>query len=119
VSPTVPRSVTVQTHCHEYATFGASTQRKALTSLGIEHVREATGCCGVAGNFGFEAEHYDISLRVAEQALLPAVQQTSTTTPVLSDGFSCRMQLNHLAGDRRSLHLAELLDPQRPESETP
>jgi FAD/FMN-containing dehydrogenase/Fe-S oxidoreductase len=110
--PAVPTAVTVQTHCHEYSTFGATVQRKALAALGVANVDEATGCCGVAGNFGFEANHYDISMKVAEQALAPALSRTAQDTPVLADGFSCAMQVKQLEPERKSLHLAELLDPQ-------
>ncbi|MFI5593021.1 FAD-binding and (Fe-S)-binding domain-containing protein [Amycolatopsis sp. NPDC051758] len=111
--PTVPPGVTVQMHCHEYSTFGAGTQQRALAGIGVTEVVEATGCCGVAGNFGFEAEHYDVSMRVAEQALGPALRETPVDTPVLADGFSCAVQIGHLEPERRSLHLAELLDPDR------
>ncbi|MBM6622793.1 FAD-binding oxidoreductase [Micrococcaceae bacterium RIT802] len=107
----VPDSVVVQSHCHEYSVFGAATQRKALAALGIPEVIEATGCCGVAGNFGFEADHYETSMKVAEQALAPAMRAGNGTTPVLADGFSCTMQVQQLDGGRRGLHLAELLDP--------
>lgn len=109
--PSVPSSVTVQTHCHEYSTFGADVQRKALAALGVDDVVEATGCCGVAGNFGFEAEHYDISMKVAQQALAPALARTGPDVPVLADGFSCTMQVRQLAPGRRGLHIAELVDP--------
>jgi FAD/FMN-containing dehydrogenase/Fe-S oxidoreductase len=110
--PAVPTDVTVQTHCHEYSTFGATVQRKALAALGVANVNEATGCCGVAGNFGFEANHFDISMKVAEQALAPALAKTASDAPVLADGFSCAMQVKQLEPERKSLHLAELLDPQ-------
>ncbi|WP_068277326.1 FAD-binding and (Fe-S)-binding domain-containing protein [Aldersonia kunmingensis] len=108
-----PARVTVQTHCHEYATFGPATQRRVLTGLGVTEVAEATGCCGVAGNFGFEAEHYELSMQVAEQALAPALRNGPPDTTVLTDGFSCRMQVDQLGG--ASMHLAELLDPDREE----
>ncbi|MBD0323335.1 MAG: FAD-binding oxidoreductase, partial [Aldersonia sp.] len=110
----VPQHVTVQTHCHEYSTFGAGTQRRALAALGVGNVTEATGCCGVAGNFGFEAEHYPLSMQVAEQALVPALRASEPDTAVLADGFSCRMQVEQLGRD--SLHLAELIDPDRQEA---
>lgn len=110
----VPAAVTVQTHCHEYAVFGSGTQANALAALGITTVKEATGCCGVAGNFGFEAQHYDVSMTVAEQSLAPALRGTADGTPILTDGFSCHMQVrqvldNHSNG--ASSHLAELIDP--------
>lgn len=109
-----PEEVTVQTHCHEYSVFGAKAQTAALRAIGVKTVREATGCCGVAGNFGFEPSHYDVSMQVAEQALIPALRDTATTTPVLADGFSCQMQLMQVAPERTGLHLAELLDASPP-----
>lgn len=111
--PALPSAVTVQTHCHEYAVFGAATQRRALSALGVADVREATGCCGVAGNFGFEREHFDVSMAVAEQALAPALR-TDPGAVVLTDGFSCHMQARQLTGNpapTASLHLAQILDP--------
>jgi Fe-S oxidoreductase len=113
VPPAMPPSVTVQTHCHEYSTFGAAVQRRALTALGVDRVLEATGCCGVAGNFGFEPEHYALSVQVAEQALVPALARTPEDVPVLADGFSCAQQIKHLAPGRTSTHLAVLIDPDR------
>lgn len=112
-SAQVPAEVTVQTHCHEYAVFGEATQRKALAAAGISAVDEATGCCGVAGNFGFEPEHFEISMKVAEQALAPAVRRAGDR-PILTDGFSCHMQVRELTGDHSSAastHLAHVLDP--------
>jgi Fe-S oxidoreductase len=105
-----PEAVTVQTHCHEYSVFGEATQRAALNAVGIRNVTEATGCCGVAGNFGFEAEHYDVSMKVAEQALVPALA-AAPRNPVLADGFSCLMQVAQLEPGRSAAHLAQLLDP--------
>jgi FAD/FMN-containing dehydrogenase/Fe-S oxidoreductase len=105
-----PIEVTVQTHCHEYSVFGLDSQRAALQALGIDKVREATGCCGVAGNFGFESKHFDISMAVAGLALAPALEKTAKSTPVLADGFSCQMQVMQLDPERQVLHLAELLD---------
>jgi Fe-S oxidoreductase len=110
-SAALPEDATVQAHCHEYAVFGAATQRKALQAVGVARVREATGCCGVAGNFGFEDEHYDVSMQVAEQALAPALRATPDEAAVLTDGFSCHMQVRQLEPSRKSMHLAELLDP--------
>jgi len=112
-SATLPSSVTVQTHCHEYAVFGAATQMRALTAVGIDDVREATGCCGVAGNFGFERQHFDVSMAVAEQALAPALRANPDAV-VLTDGFSCHMQARQLTENpspSASLHLAQILDP--------
>jgi Fe-S oxidoreductase len=108
----VPDSVVLQTHCHEYATFGARRPRDLLRTLGVRKVTEAEGCCGLAGNFGFEAEHYDTSMAVADLSLRPRLDEEPDAV-VVADGFSCATQIDHLAGGRgvRALHLAELLDP--------
>ncbi|RYE43445.1 MAG: FAD-binding oxidoreductase [Hyphomicrobiales bacterium] len=116
----VPGEVTVQTHCHEYAVFGAETQRRALNAVGVTTVREATGCCGVAGNFGFERNHYETSMAVAEQALAPALRTFPQTT-VLTDGFSCHMQVRQLTDNHTpgaSVHLAQILDPHTQQGDT-
>ena len=108
-----PASVTVQAHCHEYSVFGANAQKAALKAVGVRDVREATGCCGVAGNFGFEKDHFDLSMAVAEQALVPALRALPPQQAVLTDGFSCHMQVQQLDPTRHTHHLAQLLDPAR------
>ncbi|MFD1214784.1 FAD-binding oxidoreductase, partial [Arthrobacter sp. GCM10027362] len=107
----LPERVVLQTHCHEYSVFGAGTQRQALAAAGIAEVVDAAGCCGVAGNFGFEKEHFEVSMQVAGHALAPALRGTGADTAVLADGFSCSMQVKQLDPDRPALHLAQLLDP--------
>jgi Fe-S oxidoreductase len=110
----VPAAVTVQTHCHEYATFGSASQTSALTALGVANIVQADGCCGVAGNFGFEHQHFDVSMAVAEQSLGPALREAPEGTPVLTDGFSCHMQVRQILdshSDQASKHLAEIIDP--------
>jgi FAD/FMN-containing dehydrogenase/Fe-S oxidoreductase len=102
------RRVVVQTHCHQHAVLGSAADDRVLERLGVETVRLDAGCCGMAGNFGFEAEHYETSVAVAELALLPALRAEPPDTVVLADGFSCRTQIEQLAG-RPALHLAELL----------
>lgn len=109
-----PQEVTLQTHCHEYSVFGSGSQRAVMEILGVETVREASSCCGVAGNFGFEAQHFGMSMQVAELSLVPVLGATAASTPVLADGFSCRMQVLQLDPKRQVLHLAELLDGVRP-----
>ncbi len=108
--------MTLQTHCHEYAVFGARTGTAALEALGVT-VHSADGCCGVAGNFGFEKGHYEVSMAVAENGLAPALRDDPQRT-VITDGFSCAMAVEHLAtvddglADARGVrgvHLAELL----------
>jgi FAD/FMN-containing dehydrogenase/Fe-S oxidoreductase len=111
----LPDDIVLQTHCHEYATFKRSRPADLLRRLGVGKVAEAEGCCGLAGNFGFEEQHYDTSMAVADLALKPRLDAVGEArrAVVVADGFSCATQIDHLAGDRglRALHLAELLDP--------
>ena len=95
-----------QPHCHHHAVMGWHTDSALLASAGAE-VTAVGGCCGLAGNFGVERGHYDVSEAVAETALLPAVRDAGDAV-VLADGFSCRTQLDQLA-HVRGVHLAQLL----------
>lgn len=97
----------VQPHCHHRAVLGYSADLALLARTGAD-VRLVEGCCGLAGNFGAERGHYDISVAVAGNALLPALASAPPDAITLTDGFSCRMQVDHLA-HRRGVHLAELL----------
>jgi Fe-S oxidoreductase len=99
--------VVAQPHCHHHAVIGWETDAALLARTGAS-VRRVGGCCGLAGNFGVEVGHYETSVAVAEHDLLPAVREAGPEAVVLADGFSCRTQLDDLAG-RRALHLAELL----------
>jgi FAD/FMN-containing dehydrogenase/Fe-S oxidoreductase len=96
-----------QPHCHQHAVMGFNADRELLERAGAT-VSTVGGCCGLAGNFGVEQGHYEVSVAVAEQSLLPAVSQAAPGTVVLADGFSCRTQLDQLA-DRSGIHLAQLL----------
>jgi Fe-S oxidoreductase len=96
-----------QPHCHHHAIMNWSTDRALLARAGAD-VTAVGGCCGLAGNFGVERGHHDVSVAVAETALLPAVRTAAPDAIVLADGFSCRTQLDQLAG-RPGVHLAELL----------
>ncbi|MEU6379413.1 FAD-binding and (Fe-S)-binding domain-containing protein [Streptomyces sp. NPDC046909] len=115
----VPEQAVLQTHCHEYSVFGAAAQRTALQAAGVREVVDANGCCGVAGNFGFEAQHYEVSMRVAEQSLAPALRATGHDAAVLTDGFSCARQVDQLDAARPGLHLAQVLDPGRTTAANP
>ncbi|MEV0642418.1 FAD-linked oxidase C-terminal domain-containing protein [Streptomyces sp. NPDC050619] len=99
--------VVAQPHCHQHAVMGWEHDRELLTRAGST-VRRVGGCCGQAGNFGTERGHYDVSVAIAESALLPAVREAGPDAVVLTDGFSCRTQLSDL-GAREGVHLAELL----------
>lgn len=99
--------VVAQPHCHQHAVMGWSADERLLAGAGAE-VAAVQGCCGMAGNFGAERGHYDVSVAVAETALLPAIRRGGSDAVLLTDGFSCRLQVRELA-HRESVHLAELL----------
>lgn len=98
----------VQPHCHQHAVLGFGADRGLLAACGVD-VEVVGGCCGLAGNFGVERGHYDVSVAVAENELMPAVRRLEGDGTVLTDGFSCQLQVHDLAS-RRGEHLAELLD---------
>ncbi|MFI0818832.1 FAD-binding and (Fe-S)-binding domain-containing protein [Streptomyces sp. NPDC021098] len=105
--PKVDRPVVGQTHCHQHAVLGDAADRRLRERAGLTGELSG-GCCGLAGNFGFEAGHYDVSVACAEDQLLPSVRNAERHAEVLADGFSCRTQLDHLS-DRPARHLAEIL----------
>jgi FAD/FMN-containing dehydrogenase/Fe-S oxidoreductase len=98
----------VHGHCHHQAVLKMDAEREVLERLGLDFEVLDSGCCGMAGSFGFEKEKYDVSVRCAERVLLPAIKRAGAQTTIVTDGFSCREQIEQLAG-RRPLHLAELL----------
>jgi Fe-S oxidoreductase len=97
-----------QPHCHQHAVLGWDADAALLADAGAD-VTAVGGCCGLAGNFGVEQGHYEVSVAVAESALLPAVRAAGEDAVVLADGFSCRTQLDQLA-QREGVHLAQLLE---------
>ncbi|MEU8236533.1 FAD-binding and (Fe-S)-binding domain-containing protein [Actinoplanes sp. NPDC048967] len=99
--------VIAQPHCHHHAVLGWQADADLLATTGAQ-VRRLAGCCGLAGNFGVERGHYEVSVAVAEQNLLPALDAAPDAV-VLADGFSCRTQVADLR-DRPAVHLAQLLD---------
>jgi len=105
--PRLDRPVAGQTHCHQHAVIGEDADRWLRERAGLEG-ELSKGCCGLAGNFGFEAGHYEVSAACAEDQLLPAVRSASDDTELLADGYSCRTQLAQLSG-RESRHLSEVL----------
>ncbi|WP_086563071.1 FAD-binding and (Fe-S)-binding domain-containing protein [Streptomyces africanus] len=105
--PRVDRPVAGQTHCHQHAVLGDAADRR-LRRAALLTGELSGGCCGLAGNFGFEKGHYEVSTACAQEQLLPSVLEAPDGTVVLADGFSCRTQLEQLAGVR-GRHLAEVL----------
>jgi Fe-S oxidoreductase len=98
-----------QVHCHQSAVLGFDADRAVLDRFGIRTEVLDSGCCGQAGNFGFERGHYDVSVACAEEGLWPAVRAAGPRQAILADGFSCRTQIAAAETGRRGSHLAELL----------
>ncbi|MFL6121028.1 FAD-binding and (Fe-S)-binding domain-containing protein [Actinophytocola sp.] len=112
--PTLPPGTRAlaQVHCHQHAVFGWDADRELLRRAGVDAEQLDSGCCGLAGNFGFERGHREVSEACAERVLLPRLRDTDAGTVVLADGFSCRTQIHELdSGGHEAIHLAELLAP--------
>jgi len=108
--PALHRKVLAQVHCHQHAVLKWDADQKLLKAAGAEPEHLETGCCGLAGNFGFQAGHGKVSKDIAERALLPRLRAANPAAAVLADGFSCRTQIHELdSGGREAMHLAELL----------
>jgi Fe-S oxidoreductase len=102
------RKALVHEHCHHKSVLGTEPERDLLKRLGLELELPDTGCCGMAGSFGFEAHKFEVSMRCGERVLLPAVRAAAPDTLVIADGYSCREQIVQASG-RRVHHLAEVL----------
>jgi FAD/FMN-containing dehydrogenase/Fe-S oxidoreductase len=107
--PLVGGRAVVQTHCHQHAVLGFDADRNLYEAAGIDADVLDSGCCGLAGNFGFEVGHYDVSVACAERVLLPAIRSAPADAAVIADGFSCRTQIEQSDVGRRPRHLAEVL----------
>ncbi len=104
-----PAQILLQPHCHQRSLVGVGPMLRLLRWIpGAEVIDLDAGCCGMAGSFGYECEHYEISRQVGEQRLLPAVRQAGPAAVIVAPGFSCRLQIEHFTG-RQALHPAELL----------
>jgi Fe-S oxidoreductase len=104
-----PRKILVQGHCHEHSLVGMGPTLRLLRRIpGAEVIDLDAGCCGLAGSFGYEKEHYEVSRLVGEQRLFPALRQAEAETVVVASGFSCRLQIHHFTG-RTALHPVQVL----------
>ncbi len=106
--PRIEGRALVHGHCHHRSVIGFGLEETVLKGTGLELRFPDSGCCGMAGSFGFEAGHYDVSLKVGERVLLPSIRQVSAETLIVANGFSCREQIEQATG-RKTLHLAQLL----------
>ncbi len=106
--PRVGGKALVHVHCHHKTVLGQQDLLDLLHKMGVDVSIPEPGCCGLAGSFGFEAGHYDISMAIGERNLLPAVRRAGPDTLLIADGFSCQTQIEQGSG-RRPLHLAEVI----------
>nr|WP_218030905.1 FAD-binding and (Fe-S)-binding domain-containing protein [Dictyobacter aurantiacus] len=106
--PRLSQQAVVHGHCHHKAIMKMKDEEAVLSRLGLDFQVLDSGCCGMAGAFGFEKDHYDISIKAGERVLLPAVRKADKDTIIIADGFSCREQIEQTT-DRKALHLAEVL----------
>jgi Fe-S oxidoreductase len=98
----------VHGHCHQKSVLGMDKDLKIMQQMGLRCEMPESGCCGMAGAFGFEAEKYDISIACGERVLLPKVRQTNPDALIVTNGFSCREQIRQTTG-REALHIAEVM----------
>jgi FAD/FMN-containing dehydrogenase/Fe-S oxidoreductase len=111
-----PARIVVHGHCHQRSLVGMEPALRLLRRISKDVVALDCGCCGMAGSFGYEKEHYEVSRLVGEQRLFPALRRESSDTVLVASGFSCRQQIEHFTG-RRAVHPAELLRNLLPRSE--
>jgi Fe-S oxidoreductase len=106
--PPLPREALMHGHCHHKATGGIESEQQLLERMGLRLEAPDSGCCGLAGSWGYEAAHYDVSMACGERVLFPAVRAAGVDTLVVADGFSCRTQIEDGTG-RKALHVAQVL----------
>jgi Fe-S oxidoreductase len=106
--PKLNRKAVLHGHCHHKSIMKMDDEESILKKLGVDYSMPDTGCCGMAGAFGFEKEHYDVAMKCGERVLLPAVRDAAKDTLLITDGFSCREQIAQ-STDRTALHLAEVI----------
>jgi FAD/FMN-containing dehydrogenase/Fe-S oxidoreductase len=106
--PRLERKAVMHGHCHHKSILKMTAEESVLRRMGVDFQAPAPGCCGMAGSFGFEADHYDVSMDIGELELLPAVRRAPPDWLVIANGFSCREQIAQ-GTDRQAFHLAEVL----------
>jgi Fe-S oxidoreductase len=103
-----PQPVMFHGHCHQKALIGMTPSMALLKAAGCVATESGAGCCGMAGSFGYEIEHYDVSRKIGEERLFPAVAEQGPDTVIAVSGVSCRQQIEHFT-ERKTTHIAELL----------
>ncbi len=129
--PKLERKAIVHGHCHQKATVGLAAEQELYGKMDLDSEVLDSGCCGLAGSWGFEEDKYDLSMKIGERRLLPAARDAETDTIIVADGFSCKTQIAQGDTGRRALHTAQLIkmaldhgpggtpEGQRPESGYP
>jgi Fe-S oxidoreductase len=106
--PTLRRKALVQAHCHHKAIMRFDPEETVLRGIGLDLTHPDSGCCGMAGAFGFEEKNYELSMNIGNRVLLPMVREASEDTLIIANGFSCREQIEQSTG-RKTLHFADVL----------
>ena len=108
-APLLRRKALLHGHCHQKAVIGMDCEQQVLKAMGLDLEVLESGCCGMAGSFGFEpGATHDVSIKCGERVLLPAVRKARDEDLIIADGFSCKTQIEQ-GTDRRALHLARVL----------
>jgi FAD/FMN-containing dehydrogenase/Fe-S oxidoreductase len=108
--PRLEREVLLQPHCHGRATGALDPEQELLERMGANVTVPDSGCCGMAGAWGYERAHYDVSQTCGERVLFPAVRDAGEDVVIVADGFSCRHQIEQGRTGRRAMHVAQLLE---------
>ncbi len=106
--PPLPRRALLHGHCHHKATGGIGPEQRVLEGMGLEVEQVDSGCCGMAGSWGYEPSHYEVSQACGERALFPAVRAAGEDALLVADGFSCKTQIEQATG-RKAMHVAQVL----------
>jgi Fe-S oxidoreductase len=106
--PKLHREALVHGHCHQKSVLNMACELELLKKVGLDCKLPDSGCCGMAGSFGFEAHKFEVSKACGERVLIPAVRNAGKDTLIVADGFSCREQIEQLSG-RHALHTAQVL----------
>ncbi len=107
-APQLTSKAIVQGHCHQKAIMRLYDEEAVMKKMGLDYETLDSGCCGMAGAFGYEEDKYEVSIAVGERKLLPKVRSAETTTLIMADGFSCKQQIEQQTS-RHALHLAEVM----------
>jgi Fe-S oxidoreductase len=107
-APKLKRKAIVQGHCHHKAIMRLDDEEAVMKKMALDFQTLDSGCCGMAGAFGYEADKYEVSIACGERALFPAVRKADPSTLIIADGFSCKGQIEQ-GTSRHALHLAEVM----------